>query len=167
MHRWKEKFSKDNLSSKPCVCASISCSPQLSCIETGPNCRSSLQCSETSCISWGSWCKSGSWLLQNVWLVPPFKAIPQCAACNLWVHNAACCASQSFCTNNSSEFGMPSRTCDCYCQPALQKKSTKAYVGLSEATHKSWINTERLGTFCLHFIFEKKILSSQLGDVFT
>ena len=80
-------------------------------------------------------------LVPNVWFAPSnrlcqtvvFTTTPLCAVCNPWVQNAERYASQSVCINSNNDFGMPSRTYDCYCQPvgACQEKvKTEGYISL-------------------------------------
>ena len=63
-----------------------------------------------------------------------FTTTPLCAICNPWVQNATGYASQSVCINSNNDFGMPSKTYDCYCQPigpCQERVKTEGYITIS------------------------------------
>ena len=63
-----------------------------------------------------------------------FTTTPLCAICNPWVQNATGYASQSVCINSNNDFGMPSKTYDCYCQPigpCQEREKTEGYITIS------------------------------------
>ena len=79
-----------------------------------------------------------------------FTTTPLCAVCNPWVQNATGYASQSVCINSNNDFGMPSRTYDCYCQsigPCQEKVKTEGYITISAliSANFSWFQLISVG----------------------
>ena len=78
-----------------------------------------------------------------------FTTTQLCAVCNPWVQNAERYASQSVCINSNNDFGTPSRTYDCYGQPAgacQEKVKTEGYITISANFGR---NLRRIGRFHL------------------
>ena len=85
-----------------------------------------------------------------------FTTTQLCAVCNPWVQNAERYASQSVCINSNNDFGTPSRTYDCYGQPAgacqekVKNRKIYHYFGQFRPVSADFgRNLRRIGRFLL------------------